>query len=460
MASPSITQIINEAQPEPSGILLGYQRRWVADRSKLKIWLKSRQIGFSFASTLETTLDCCERKTLWLVLSAGQRQSLELAQKAKDHIDAIGTIERAAARTTLDQELWGVVDGVEVTQATITFRNDARMLFLPAKPETVRGYSGNVLADEFAFHQNAKQIYASVYPSTTRGYRILVGSTPFGESGMFYDLYSRPNGFSKHCTTIYDAIEDGIAESIGADRDEYLQQLRDGCPDDDIWEQEYCCKFLSDATSYIPWEMILGAETDGASIELPEYWIPTGDLYLGGDIGRHKDLSVFVLIERVGDVYWIREIKRMRKESFAAQKAHIRSRMTMYRIRRYCQDASGLGMQLAEEMVQEFGESRAEGVTFNLVTKEDMAVRTRRVYEDRRLRAPVDRLFRSAVHAVRRIATAGGHFRFDADRTDAGHADEFWGLSLALLAADGAKISTSFAAPARPSSYSASRGYV
>src|ERR1051326_7044448 len=43
--------------------LLPYQRRWVEDRSSLKMVVKARQIGYSFAATLQALLRCLERKT-------------------------------------------------------------------------------------------------------------------------------------------------------------------------------------------------------------------------------------------------------------------------------------------------------------------------------------------------------------------------------------------------------------
>lgn len=446
-------------------LLLQYQKDWIDDKSPLKIWLKARQIGFSFTGTLGISLDCVRRKTLWLLLSASQRQSFELAQKSKDHLQAFGIVEKGASGVTMETERWGFIDGVEVTQTLLTFPNGSRQMFLPAKPETVRGFSGNVFGDEFAFHQNAKAIYASVYPSVTRGYRIELGSTPNGESGMFYELCSKENGFSKHTTDIYRAVKDGLAASVGQTDEAFLKLLRDGCPDDDIWEQEYCCKFISDASSLIPWEMIVRAETlqakpkvwldDMGRVVIAPDFVPTGRLYLGADIGRRKDLTALILLEKLlNGRYILRGILRLRNMPFAGQKAIITALLQndTLGIRRLCQDASGLGMQLAEELVTRFGTSRVEGITFNMAVKEDLAVRARRVFEESNIDIPEDRLLRSAIHAVRRIPTASGHFRFDADRTDAGHADEFWALALALQAADGRIISNDFVAPAMPSS--------
>ena len=445
----------------PSTLLLRYQRDWINDRAKLKAWVKSRQIGYSFVGTLGPTLKCLTDKTLWIFLSKSQRQSIELSHKAKDHLDAMRAIEIAARGATRDDELYGIVDGVEVTQSVITVpHTKARMIFLPANPDTARGYSGNVMLDEFAFHKDAKAIYSAIYPSITRGYSIEMGSTPFGESGMFYDIATKKSGYSVHTTTIYDAVADGLNQLPGISDEQFIQMLRDGCPDDDIWEQEYCCKFISDATSYIPWELIQGAQSVDATSDLPLNFIPRGELFLGGDIGRRKDLTVFVLLEELGDVFWVRAIIRMRGKSFSEQRAMIERLMDTLPIRRLCQDASGLGMQLAEEMATRYGTSRVEPITFNMAVKEDLAVRTRRNFEQTTVRIPDDRNLRSAIHGIRRIPTAAGHFRFDAERSEAGHSDEFWALALALLAADGKQIQLGVTLPSTQSYGQQAKGWM
>ena len=441
-------------------ILLQYQKNWINDRSKLKIWIKARQIGYSFVGTLGPVFDCLDRKTLWIFLSTGQRQSMELGRKAKDHIDALRQVEIAARGAELVDEKWGVVDGVEITQTTIELpHTKARMIFLPANPDTARGYSGNVMCDEFAFHKDAKKIYAAMYPSITRGYSLHIGSTPFGEAGMFYDLATKPNGYSVHQTDIYQAVADGLARSAGQDDAAFLQQLRDGCPDEDVWEQEYCCKFISDATSYIPYEMISAAESMSATVDLPLDFVPRGRLFLGGDIGRRKDLSVWVLLEELGGVYIVRAIYRMRGKSFAEQRRLLDGIFATLPIRRLCQDSTGLGMQLAEELVTTYG-PRVEPVTFNMAVKEDLAVRTRRNFENASILIPADRGLRAAIHGIRRIPTAAGHFRFDAERTEAGHSDEFWALALALMAADGKKVVLGMTPSRVESSYSQTKGFM
>jgi hypothetical protein len=45
-----------------------------------------------------------------------------------------------------------------------------------------------VVLDEFAFHKDAKAVFAAAYGRATRGFKLRVISTPFGESGKFFEL--------------------------------------------------------------------------------------------------------------------------------------------------------------------------------------------------------------------------------------------------------------------------------
>jgi phage FluMu gp28-like protein len=63
-----------------------------------------------------------------------------------------------------------------------------------------------------------------------------------------------------------------------------------------------------------------------------------------------------------------------------------------------------------------------------------MAVRMKRHFEERTLRIPEYAALRRDLNAVKRVVTAAGNIRFDAERTEEGHADRFWALALSLQA--------------------------
>ncbi|HZP02852.1 MAG TPA: terminase family protein, partial [Terriglobia bacterium] len=160
--------------------LLPYQRRWIDDNSQLKIVVKARQIGFSFVATLRAVLRCLERKTTWIFLSKGERQSRLLMEKVQEHIQTCGIVARASESTFFE--------GTMIKQLESRFSNGSVIYGLPANPDTARGYSGNVTLDEFAFHADADKIYAALFPTITRGYGLEVISTPNGQQGKFYEL--------------------------------------------------------------------------------------------------------------------------------------------------------------------------------------------------------------------------------------------------------------------------------
>src|SRR5437016_4441530 len=131
--------------------LLDYQQRWLTDDSPLKIVVKARQIGFSFAATIRAVFKCLERKMTWIMLSKGERQSCLLMEKVQEHVQSLGIVAQAFESSFFE--------GTLLKQLETRFPNGSVIYGLPANPDTARGYSGNVILDEFAFHADAEKIY-------------------------------------------------------------------------------------------------------------------------------------------------------------------------------------------------------------------------------------------------------------------------------------------------------------
>jgi phage FluMu gp28-like protein len=409
-------------------ILLPYQRSWLHDESPLKIWLAARQVGKSFAVSMEAVKESIERKCSNLMLSSSERQSREVMKKVYMHLRYfdIRSRELVRAETT--------------TQKEATLPNGSRIISLPANPDTVRGFTGNVFLDEFAFHTDSRAIWRAMYPTVARGYKARIISTPNGRQNMFHELWAGDRKFSKHITDIYSAVEEGLKVDTDA--------LRQGIGDPESWAQEFECRFMDEATAYITYEMIEACEDVGATKDLFAD-LPYGkDFYLGVDIGRKKDLTVFWLLQKIGDVFWTRMVKELSKVPFRIQREFLYSVLdggyfksvssdsrfsTGNIVRRCCLDSSGIGAQLAEEATERFGH-RVEAVTFTQAVKEDLAITVKRTFEDRGIRIPPDRGIREDIHSIMKYTTVSGNARFDAFRTQGSHADRFWALSLALHA--------------------------
>lgn len=414
-----------ESSPSHS-LLLPYQRNWLLDGSQAKIWLAARQVGKSFALSLEALLMALDSRCNVLLLSASERQGLELMQKVRMHMCALSRLTA------------GHVSSARESASRIELPNGSRIICLASNVSTVRGFSGHVFLDEFAFHSDGRTIWRAIYPTITRGYKARICSSAAGMQDMFHELWSdKGNAFSRHRTDIHDAAEQGLKIDVFS--------LKRGISDPDAWAQEYECRFLDGATALIPYGLIAACSVQTAAFDTlgSAAMEKSAGVFIGMDIGRRHDLSVIWLAERAEGVLHTRDVIVMKDAEFSAQRETLYALMDMHNVRRACIDSSGIGSQLAEEAAQKYG-SRVEAVQFTSEVKEDLAITTRRAFEDRAVRIPDKPEIRQDVHSITRSVTSSGNARFDAARSGSGHADRFWALALAIHASNAPQSQPSY----------------
>lgn len=148
--------------PLPQGIveLLPYQRADLESQDRFRWCCWSRQTGKSFTKSLRRLLRGLERRRNQILLSAGERQSRELMLKVRRHCQALQIASRFDDETPLA--------GTRFRQLTIELPNGVRIVGLPANPRTARGFTGDVLLDEFAMHRDDREIWAAIFPSVLR----------------------------------------------------------------------------------------------------------------------------------------------------------------------------------------------------------------------------------------------------------------------------------------------------
>ena len=401
-------------------ILLPYQRRWVLDARRFKIGVWSRQVGKSFATAFEADLDCIQTpRTDWLVMSAGQRQSDEWMLKALAVARACeaglaGTKDAGAAKFT-------------ASASEIRFANGSRILSLPANPDTARGYSANLVLDEFAMHEQDREVWAAIFPTITNELsgqkKIRVVSTPKGRGNKFAELWEEGGAqWSRHKVTLDDAIAAGLRVDKAA--------LREGVADEDIWRQEYFCEFLANDTTYFPLDLIRNCERIPAP-EAP----PDAPRYIGVDIGRAHDLTAIAELAAVGEELRLVDLETIERAPFAEQRELLWSRLSRPAVRGVAIDATGIGAQLAEETRAKFG-SRVEPVQFTNATKNGLFQSLHRAMEEGRLVLPADRELREDVNAMHRKISTGGNIQFTAPRRPDGHSDRACALALVVDCAE------------------------
>jgi phage FluMu gp28-like protein len=93
---------------------------------------------------------------------------------------------------------------------------------------------------------------------------------------------------------------------------------------------------------------------------------------------------------------------------------------------------------LAEELQLRFGAYTVEQVQFTGPVKLDLGMPLLQAFQDRAVRIPADAAIREDLHKIRRTVTAANNVRLEAESDEAGHADRFWALALAVHAGKGA----------------------
>jgi len=402
----------------PLDILLPYQRDWVDDPARFKIGMWSRQTGKSFSTGAESVRDCLTRPgQTWVCMSAGERQALEWMLKARQWAEAFELAVDQYDETRDSAESL-------MKSAEIRFANGSRILAIPANPATARGYSANLILDEFAFHEQPAAIWKAIYPSTSNplkgklGLRIV--STPNGQGNKFYDLWTKNPNYSKHRLTIFDAVKRGLSVDP--------QEIKEALDDDEAWRQEYLCEFIDAAAILLPYEIIALCETD----DLSPAQDPEGVVFAGYDVGRKKDLSVYYELNQLGEITYTRDLVELDKTPYHQQYEFLCTRIP--KVKRIAIDATGKGEMLAEELHRKWG-SKVLQCTFTNPLKNEIFTRQKRAFEDRTIRIPVSRKLREDLHSIHRVAGKTGLVRYVAPHSADGHADRSTALALALHAA-------------------------
>lgn len=434
--------------PERDTLLLKYQADYVKDTSRLVLVEKSRQIGWTWASAYKIV----------------SRQSLITARldswiSSRDDIQArlfLQDCKNFAGLLNLGAQDLGekVVDDDGNSAYVLAFANGIRANSMSSNPDAQAGKRGPRDLDEFALHKDPRKLYSIAYPGITWGGWMAIYSTHRGTANFFNQLIQEvrykgnPKGFSLHRVTLADALEQGFLyklqcklppedERMGMDEADYFNFIKSGCADEESFQQEYMCVPSDDASAFLSYELI-----DGCKYKAGEQWAMSlaemasckDDLYLGGDIARVKDLTVFWIVRKVGSFRPTVHRVALKNTPFEEQERILYSLLELPSLRRACLDNSGLGRQLVERAQKRFGTYKVEPVNFTASVKEELAYPLRAGFEDRTVRIPDDQTIIASHRAIRKETTAAGNVRFVAEHTEAGHADDFWAHALALHA--------------------------
>ena len=447
---------MGNAKVKPSNsLLLPYQKRWVEDTSRLKLAVKSRQIGWTWA-TAYGLIRRKALKTAQLDAWISSRDEIQARLFLEDCKSFAGILD-AGAQDFGER----VIDDKGSSAYVLQMGNGLRINSMSSNPDAQAGKRGDRVLDEFALHPDPRKLYSIAYPGITWGGNFEIFSTPRGSDSFFQKLIEEikggnPKKFSFHKITLEDALNQGFLAKLqkklpagderqAMDEAAYFDFIKSGCADEETFNQEYMCIPSNDATAFISYEMLDGnrvhgsveRETgmvDGKASEIAVWRNLAPDthgapLYLGVDYARHADMTVMWLAADVAGILVPVEMQTMKNVAFKRQREAIDRYMQMKRLRRCCFDMTGIGEETAEAMRHKYG-YRFEPVRFTAESKESMAYPVRHGLEDKTMKVPDLAIVDADFRKIRKEDSAGGHARFVAERDTKGHADIFWAAAL------------------------------
>ena len=310
----------------PIELFKPYQRAIYDDPARFIAVIAGRQTGKSFTGAGRAVkIAGTQDRTDVLIASPSERQSFEAVLKCRDWAEAFNV---SIADVLEERDAPGAL----MKAATIVFPNKSRIIAVPGKPDTVRGYSADIWMDEFAFFEDPAATWKAILPSISNPLKGLktafLTSTPNGKSGRgkrFYDIVTdkgsidptqMPPQYMAGAWSIHRTPITLAAPELGTD----LAELQAAVDDEETWKQEFLALFIDGTNVLLPYDVMAKCESMEATLSItPEEMSSRGPWYAGIDFGRTSDPSVLWLMEKVGDVLWTRAVKVLKNENTVDQ---------------------------------------------------------------------------------------------------------------------------------------------
>lgn len=414
---------------ENDGVLLGYQRRWLEDRSPVKVAEKGRRVGLSWAEAGDDALYASRENgdDVWYI-----GYNKDMAQEFINDCAEWAKYYNLAA-SEMEEEIFEDEDK-EILSFVIRFKNSGhRITALSSRPTNLRGKQGRVVIDEAAFHDDLPGLIKAAMALLMWGGDVRIISTHNGDSNEFnslvQDILSGAKPYSHHKITFDDAIGDGLCRRI-------FQVLgREWSPETEAaWRQEMVDFYGDDADEELfcipsqgsglfltraliekcmnrELKVIRYSQPQDFEVKPDRYremvvsdWLDEVLLpelkkldskrrsYFGWDFGRDGDLSVFLpLIERQNVTYYAPFILELRKIPFTQQEQILK--YIVDRLPRFTHgalDARGNGQYQAERAMQAYGESRISRIMLSEAWYRENMTPFKKSFEDKTILLPYD----------------------------------------------------------------------
>lgn len=393
-----ISKIDSEKHVKKKGFLLPYQIKWAFDESRFTACEKSVRIGITFAQEFKVVRDRqIAGKGDYLHSSVTQGVALNFIRECQFWIEQY----KIKASDIGEMEYINELTDLKENALYIEFPGTKqRIISFSSSPNNMRGFGGAVGLDEIAFHRQMKEMMKGAGSRSLWGDPVSMWSSHHGvdtEWNMFLQKERAAGDASKwsiHRITILDAVDQGLVEKINEvkgtifTREEFLRDCEVAVGGRDAFEEECLCEPKPAGRPAVSWYDIQSAQEKYSIISIPIKGDagrgdkvdpsmlaliennPFGGLdltkqYSGGyDIARNGHLSSLWVNDTNGKDHRLVMHIKPHKCKFSSQKLLLRQALNTLRGLTISGDSTGLGMQMCEELEDEFP-GRFTGVNFS-----------------------------------------------------------------------------------------------
>lgn len=338
---------------------------------------KSTVAGVSALHTAYTVPKSCT-----VIFSAAQRQS---------------TLMFREIRTMIRENAWLEHHLVSNSSTSLEFDHGGVIYALPAPNEgaSIRGFSPNkIILEEMAFMKDTA-IDAIMPMKVSTGAQVIAISSPFGQRGAFYTMWTKSNMIKLDVPTRLNPL---VKQSY---LDEERKRMTIG-----TYKREYEGVFDAQEGGYFPSDLILNCVNDQF-----KHSKDTHTYFLGVDCARQgADETVYTVTAFDGVNYQVVEIQNQPKNYMNEVVGRIKYLHDIYNFKRIYVDTLGLGSVM--DMFREMPEVPIEHVPFTQVNKEKLYPNCKHLMEQGRLKYLTNDKLLNQMSELQCIFSSNGHMSF------------------------------------------------
>lgn len=387
-------------QSVPS-VLLPYQQDWIADQSEVKIFVKSRRIGGSWAESSESALEASRTngQDTWYI---GYTKDMAI-EFIRDVADWAKFYNLIADEIYEHEEIFENNNEKKAILAfTIKFASGYRVTALSSSPRNLRGKQGRVVIDEAAFHDDLDELLKSALALTIWGGCVRIISTHNGVANPFNQLVEDVKAgklpYSLHHCTFNEALAQGLYQRICLKRGiawtvdgerEWADNIR-AMYADNVDEELDCVpknsggKYLSralilnamnDDTPYVIYKETdeFNLKSDSVREQMCKLWCAdnldaifanfpkNAKCYVGADFGRNGDKTAYAVAYQTQNIHLkIACIVELDNIPFSQQEQVLNYICDRIRLMGMAMDGTGIGAASSEKAYHRYGSSVVE----------------------------------------------------------------------------------------------------